>query len=425
MLAGIVACVCIAVYLGAMVFAGIRVYTGIVERRVLASREFSKLADFSVSLGTGGMNDAAFEKSVTDEFSRLKTLQGAIFSSALGNYITLERNRGKVITWNELKETPDFKPQFGISKDPLSKPLQIGNQMVTFRAVYNYIDYEFLITILKRALLVVLATLCLALFTLIFQFLLANPITRPKPGLLIKEFRSKVKDRDAAAFFQDESPGDGKSGHKTTETPSDFRDERDEAAGAAVPPQPPQPQPPASAGSGTEDNGLYTSRSYIGQEAHTVDRLAAELKRCAAFEQDLVFMAVEMRASRNPDDREFRFLADEAVKFFLRRDLIFEKGEKGITVILPGVDLDEGFTKSEKFLGRVESKYLEAFGDAAKLFMGLSSRAERAIEAERLVFEASGALTKAWEDPSSPIVAFRSDPEKYRDFMDAQNKSRP
>ncbi|MDR2519152.1 MAG: hypothetical protein LBD13_07065 [Spirochaetaceae bacterium] len=405
LLSGAVACVCIVVYLGAIVFAGVRVYTGVIERRALASREFARLADFSASLGSGGMYDPLFEQSVEEEFSRLKTLQGVIFSSALGNYTALERNKGKVIIWNELKETPDFKPQFGLSKEPFSKPIQIGNQMITFRAVYTYIDYERLIAILKRTLLVVLATLCLALFTLIFQFLMANP---PAPA---HSKEGDLMSRDTAEFFH-------------TKEAEEEEQERAPRARAPAEEEPPQEMPHAPPAQ-EETGGLYAARSYIGQEGHGKDRLAAELKRCAAFEQDLVFMAVELHTSLPPDDKEFRLLADEAVKFFLRRDLIFEKGGQGIAVIIPGIDLDQGFTKSEKLLVRVESKYAEAFGREAKLYIGLSSRAERDIEADRIIFEASGALKKAWEDPSSPIVAFRSDPEKYRDFMAAQNKSLP
>jgi hypothetical protein len=39
--------------------------------------------------------------------------------------------------------------------------------------------------------------------------------------------------------------------------------------------------------------------------------------------------------------------------------------------------------------------------------------------------EASEALERALADPVSHIVAFKSDPEKYRAFIAAQNKRHP
>jgi hypothetical protein len=46
---------------------------------------------------------------------------------------------------------------------------------------------------------------------------------------------------------------------------------------------------------------------------------------------------------------------------------------------------------------------------------GLSSRSGRLIDADRLFFEAASALEKAKD--GQPIVAFKSNPEKYRDFV--------
>jgi hypothetical protein len=44
------------------------------------------------------------------------------------------------------------------------------------------------------------------------------------------------------------------------------------------------------------------------------------------------------------------------------------------------------------------------------------------IDADRLMFESFQALKKARQDPASPIVAFKSDPEKYREFVRAKKQ---
>jgi GGDEF domain-containing protein len=173
-----------------------------------------------------------------------------------------------------------------------------------------------------------------------------------------------------------------------------------------------------------EDNpkGLYNPRGNIGWDSYTNDRLAAELHRCSSFEQDLVFLAVELTGQKKVNDGLYSQFTEEAVNFFTMRDLIFGKGDNGIAVIMPNTDLDQGIAKSEQFHSRLVSKLREfpVGRDGAagiELNIGLSSRSGRLIEADRLILEAFSALEKAIEDPVTHIMAFKSDPEKYREFI--------
>jgi hypothetical protein len=67
-------------------------------------------------------------------------------------------------------------------------------------------------------------------------------------------------------------------------------------------------------------------------------------------------------------------------------------------------------------------KYPALFTAKTDLCMGLSSRSGRPVNAERLMFEAEEALERAMMDPVSHIVAFKSDPEKYRAFMESRGQ---
>jgi hypothetical protein len=97
--------------------------------------------------------------------------------------------------------------------------------------------------------------------------------------------------------------------------------------------------------------------------------------------------------------------------------MTFEKGERGITVIIPNLDLDQGFTKAGEFHKRILNKLPASFTSKTDFCIGLSSRSGRLINGERLFFEANAALDKALQDPAAPIIAFKSDPEKYRKFI--------
>ena len=162
-------------------------------------------------------------------------------------------------------------------------------------------------------------------------------------------------------------------------------------------------------------NGLYSPRSNVGWEAYTKDRLASELHRCAASEQDLVVLLMECGPTVNCDGSLYKKIANEAVDLFNLRDLTFEHGERGITIIMPNTSLELGIVKAEEFHARLHKTYFDSFQTKNDFLTGISSRSGRLIEADRLLQEAGRALEKAKTEP--PVVAFKSDPDKYRDYI--------
>jgi hypothetical protein len=169
--------------------------------------------------------------------------------------------------------------------------------------------------------------------------------------------------------------------------------------------------------------GLYSPHGNISWEAYTKDRLASELHRCASYEQDMVFIVMEFRGDKQNDTAFFNEFAEMAVNFFGHRDMIFEWKEDGISVIVPNIDLDQGVAKCEDFHNRVKTKLLHSSSLEWELCMGLSSRAGRLIDPDRLIFETSQAVARALVDPVSPIIAFKSDPERYRAFIANMSQS--
>jgi len=188
----------------------------------------------------------------------------------------------------------------------------------------------------------------------------------------------------------------------------------DEAPAFADDFSPPEESSPPSPGT---PSGLYSPRSNIGWEAYTPDRLASELHRCAASEQDLVLMLMECAADVNCDGKLYRKIADEAVDLFNLHDLTFEYGNRGITVILPNESLEQGIIKAEEFHARIFKTCYDSFHATNDFLIGISSRSGRLVEAGKLLQEAATALEKAGEEAGSPIVAFKSDPEKYREYI--------
>ncbi len=165
-------------------------------------------------------------------------------------------------------------------------------------------------------------------------------------------------------------------------------------------------------------SGLYSPDSGLGWESYLADRLDAELARSASFEQDLsllVFTYDSVRKGSQP----YQKLAKAVSDFFTFRDLAFERGENGFSVILANIDIDSALRMSEEFLKKLSflvREYHEPL-EFLPIFMGLSSRSGRLVDAERIVHEAETALKKACDDCDTHIIAFRPDADKYRLFL--------
>jgi hypothetical protein len=335
------------------------------ERRLVAEQEFYDLADLASSAGVLSFMDDTFIEIIQNALYTSSTIEGIIISGPNGEY-GFEKEEGRALQW--VNNSPRFRNRLDFSRQALYQPLHIqGLRNVNIQAVAGALDYAELASILKQALFLVAAALVLAFFTLLMESL------RKGQGFKFSGIKKQSADKGST---QQAKP------HAT----------------AAV--------------------GGYSQRGHIVREENTEFRLNEELHSCAASGQDLALIVVEYKPS---EDESFyaRFAAD-AARFFASRDFVCEKGEQGITVICPGLSLDAGFLNADEFHNRIMGKYPAFFKTKTDLCIGISSRSGRPVNAERLMFEADEALERAMMDPVSHIVAFKSDPDKYRQFMESQ-----
>ncbi len=162
---------------------------------------------------------------------------------------------------------------------------------------------------------------------------------------------------------------------------------------------------------------LYSPASGLGYASWLDERLSSELSRAAAIEQDLSLLVMTLDGL-TPDREDYDVVALSLREFFSFRDLAFERGESGFSVILPNLDAAHALRMAEEFHKKltIQIRGREDGGlqTALPLYMGLSSRAGRLVEARRLMDEAGLALERAREENDSKIVAFKPDPDKYR-----------
>jgi GGDEF domain-containing protein len=161
---------------------------------------------------------------------------------------------------------------------------------------------------------------------------------------------------------------------------------------------------------GSPAGGLFSPLSGLGWESYLEARLDSELSRSASFEQDLSLLVIH-EPGLSPEKPAYKALAAAIGDFFNFRDLAFERGPDGFSIILPNMDADHGLRMAEEFNRKL----------GGRLFMGLSSRAGRLVDAARLTHEAGAALARAATEADSRIVAFRPDPDRYRIYLASKN----
>lgn len=399
-MSAVIAALCIVVYVLAIASAAVQIVENMGERRDRAEIEFYDLADRATQSAVFlGFMSVPYQETIRDFIAGSETLLGVIISGSNGEY-AFERYQGSGIAWSA--DAPRLKAR-GIQREPFYLPLRIeGQRNVNIQAIYSGIDSDFFLKVLRNTLLAILAALSIALIVLMVELTRKKKATTPagtSPGME----SSKKAAREVEIIRR---PDFGETIKGAAEPALvDFEDFDEEAA---IPVD-------GDEETGSAPTGLFTPRGNIGWEAYTGDRLASELHRCASFEQDLVFIAIDFGDGNLPNEKQYRQFAEEAVEFFSSRDLVFEKGENGLSVIVPSMNLEQGIAKSEEFRNRIALKLAEP--STGELCVGLSSRSGRLIDADRLMREAYRALEKASEDPSSPVVAFKSDPEKYREFI--------
>jgi PleD family two-component response regulator len=96
--------------------------------------------------------------------------------------------------------------------------------------------------------------------------------------------------------------------------------------------------------------------------------------------------------------------------------MVFEYGNNGFAGILQNVNLDQAMKTADALYAGIDGILMDMNYDG-QITIGITTRTARLLPASRMIEEADSAAKKAIEEPSLPIVAFRANPEKYRDFI--------
>lgn len=175
----------------------------------------------------------------------------------------------------------------------------------------------------------------------------------------------------------------------------------------------------ASSDSSQDDDSLFNTKTGFCNQSYLVTRLESELSRASSSELDLSLILIRI-PDINFEEPYGVSICNKILDLFHYKDIIFEYKNDGIAIICNGSDIDKAMETAEIIHTEICS-ILNASDINTKPVIGIASRTLRFISGERLIVEAEQALLHAKDDPESPIIAFRVNPEKYRKFMASQN----
>ena len=161
--------------------------------------------------------------------------------------------------------------------------------------------------------------------------------------------------------------------------------------------------------------GLYSPITGISWQEYLPEYLESELRRAASSEQDiaLVIMKLDDFTLESMIGKKISALLIDFIKF---RDMIFEFDNNGFAAILQDTNLDEAMKKAEEIYKGTKN-ILTEYDISKSVSIGITTRTSRLISSGRMIEEAQAAVNRAIKNNDDPIVAFRVNPDKYREFI--------
>lgn len=173
--------------------------------------------------------------------------------------------------------------------------------------------------------------------------------------------------------------------------------------------QPPTDEKDDSAQADT--SATESDRDNTEPDALTI-ALENELVDAIANGQDLAALIIQLHgvtADSTPVTQLKKLLTDR-----LGRQGIIGEHNAALALIIKNTTLDTAIAFAQS-LNNAISVILQRSGQSARTAIGISARAFRMINADRLLTEAEQAALHA--DDENPVIAFRANPEKYKEYL--------
>lgn len=169
---------------------------------------------------------------------------------------------------------------------------------------------------------------------------------------------------------------------------------------------------PASDSSESNPSGLFNPVTGLGWESYLDTRLENEINRAISSEIDISVFIINI-PNLERESEESKKVSEYLSLQFQFKDLLFEYKNDCIVAIKISMNLDDALN----FADKIHAEIMQIINQK-ECYIGISTRSIRIVSSERLLNEAWAALEHAKQEENSPIIAFRVDADKYRQFLE-------
>lgn len=169
---------------------------------------------------------------------------------------------------------------------------------------------------------------------------------------------------------------------------------------------------PASDSSESNPSGLFNPVTGLGWESYLDTRLENEINRAISSEIDISVFIINI-PNLERESEESKKVSEYLSLQFQFKDLLFEYKNDCIVAIKISMNLDDALN----FADKIHAEIMQIINQK-ECYIGISTRSIRIVSSERLLNEAWAALEHAKQEEDSPIIAFRVDTDKYRQFLE-------
>lgn len=169
----------------------------------------------------------------------------------------------------------------------------------------------------------------------------------------------------------------------------------------------------------TEENKFSTVTPFM-LASQLDERLTRELKKSTENEEGLSLFNIRVKNLEKTSDcaKEINSVILDTFKL---RDYIFEDGDDGIFAILLNENPENAINLANKLYADINLVLQKHFQNC-QIGIGLTSRCQRLVSPKRFRAEAEQALVHALENPTSPVIAFKVNVQKYREYLKNEGK---
>ncbi len=417
------------IFLVALVYLGIGVFHTISANSVVLEDHFSDLTGKIVTLSK---NNSPLSATFTNEIE--KELSADPYISC----ITLSDSDSVFYAWpadsthlimNDLTGNPEI-----IADTPALKTFSVTMQLnnsngITVTAALNTILKSEFYTVCSRAFIIVLAGTIFDFLLLLYVSLFSNKSKDMDQTLEdiedeintiagkknVSASQAQVK-QEPVVEKAAENPNPTQEGEKPVENASikekkaqkklnEKNEKKEKVVKAKNEPESTSDDPA----------GLFSDKTGFGWESYLEPRLDAELIRAASNEMDLTLFVINIK-ELDKDSSVSKDICESLLNFFKYKDMIFEYGESGFAGIFINMDIESAMAASEVLYSEIISAF-EKNGCHLNFGIGLTTRSLRLITGSRLLNEATKASEKALEEKTLPIVAYRVNHEKTKQYL--------